>query len=44
MIAPSFKFAVKQVKKYNLSGTFNTNGLMLNQEMCDFLAENDLTW
>lgn len=41
MIAPSFKFAVKQVKKYNLSGTFNTNGLMLNQEMCDFLVEND---
>ena len=39
LIAKSFKFAVKQLKKYDCSGTFNTNGLLLNQDMCEFLAD-----
>lgn len=39
MIAKNFKFAVQELKKYGLSGTFNTNGLMLNQEHCDFLVD-----
>ena len=41
MISPSFKFAVKQIKKHDLSGTFNTNGLMLNEDMCKFLVEQE---
>ena len=39
LIAKSFKFAVKQLKKYDCSGTFNTNGLLLNQDMCEFLVD-----
>tara|TARA_B100000686_G_scaffold341072_1_gene417849 strand:- start:1541 stop:2626 length:1086 start_codon:yes stop_codon:yes gene_type:complete len=40
LIAKSFKFAVEQVKKYGCSGTFNTNGLLLNNDMCEFLVKN----
>ncbi len=39
MIAKNFKFAVEQLKKHGCAGTFNTNGLMLNQEHCDFLVD-----
>jgi radical SAM protein with 4Fe4S-binding SPASM domain len=39
MIAEQFRFAVEQVKKHGCSGTFNTNGLLLNKSNCEFLVE-----
>jgi len=41
LVAKSFKFAVKELKKHDCSGTFNTNGLLLNNDMCKFLVENE---
>jgi radical SAM protein with 4Fe4S-binding SPASM domain len=39
MIAKEFKYAVEQVKKWDCSGTFNTNGLLLNRENSEFLVD-----
>lgn len=39
MIAATFPFAVRRVKKHGLSGTFNTNGLGLDQKMAELLVE-----
>ena len=39
MQAPQFKFCVTELKKYGCTGTFNTNGLLLNKDMCNFLVE-----
>ena len=37
--APQFKFCVTELKKYGCTGTINTNGLLLNKDMCNFLVE-----
>ena len=41
LIAPTFKYTVRKAKKYGIAGTFNTNGLKLNQDMCEFLVEQE---
>jgi radical SAM protein with 4Fe4S-binding SPASM domain len=38
-VAPTFKFACKKVKENGMSGTFNTNGLLLNDDLCKFLVD-----
>ena len=37
--APQFKMCVTELKKYGHTGTINTNGLLLNEDMCKFLVE-----
>ena len=37
--APQFKMCVTELKKYGHTGTINTNGLLLNKDMCKFLVE-----
>ena len=39
LIAKTFPFAVRKVKECGLAGTFNTNGLGLNQQIADLLVE-----
>ncbi len=40
-VAPTFKYAVKKLKSKGLVGTFNTNGLKLNDDFCNFLVEQE---
>ena len=40
-VAPTFKFAVERLKANGLVGTFNTNGLKLNDEFCQHLVDYD---
>jgi radical SAM protein with 4Fe4S-binding SPASM domain len=39
LIAKAFHYAVRTVKRYGLSGTFNTNGLRLDEEVSRLLVE-----
>ena len=39
LIAKTFPFAVRKVKECGLVGTFNTNGLTMNQEVCQLLVD-----
>ncbi len=39
MIAPTFRYAVKKVKDAGLSGTFNTNGLSINEAIAHLLVD-----
>lgn len=39
LIAKTFPFAVRKVKECGLVGTFNTNGLTLNEELCQLLVD-----
>ena len=41
-IGETFKHACRRIKEYNLSGTFNTNGLKLTKEIAEFLV--DIEW
>lgn len=38
LIAKNFRYAVRCVKEKGLAGTFNTNGLVLNEEIAAFLV------
>jgi len=38
-IGNNFKYALREIKRHNLSGTFNTNGLKLTKDLTQFLAE-----
>ncbi|MBF0465655.1 MAG: SPASM domain-containing protein [Nitrospirae bacterium] len=39
LIAQTFDFAVKTVKKLGLAGTFNTNGILLNKDVSTLLVD-----
>lgn len=39
LIAPAFCYAVGYLKQKGLAGTFNTNGIALNQEIASFLVD-----
>ena len=39
LIAKSFPFAARYLKKKGLAGTFNTNGITLDEEVASFLVD-----
>ena len=39
MIAKTFPFAIRKIKKCGLAGTFNTNGLGINEELAQLLVD-----
>ena len=41
LIAPAFQHAIREVKRHSLAGTFNTNGVTLNEEICNLLVETE---
>lgn len=39
LVAPVFRHAARRVKEAGLAATFNTNGLLINKELAEFLVE-----
>jgi radical SAM protein with 4Fe4S-binding SPASM domain len=39
LIAPAFKYAAKKVKEYGLTGTFNTNGVKIDEDIAQLLVD-----
>ena len=41
LIAPTFSHAVREIKKNGLVGTFNTNGMTMNEKFANLLVETE---